>query len=72
MLKTLVVIIAYLTFVCLQNDSEESIRHKKSRHILNRTKQLLIPGCQRRCYDQYLHVVQHYLANFLHIYILLS
>jgi hypothetical protein len=28
MLKTLVVIITYLTFVCLQNGSEESIRHK--------------------------------------------
>jgi hypothetical protein len=28
MLKYLVVIIAYLTFVCLQNGSEESIRHK--------------------------------------------
>ena len=46
-------------------------RNKKSRHILNRTKQLLIQGCQRRCYGQYLHVVQHYLANLLDTYILL-
>ena len=29
MLQTLVVIIAYLTFVCLQNASEESIRHNE-------------------------------------------
>jgi hypothetical protein len=28
MLNTLVMIIAYLTFVCLQNGSKESIRHK--------------------------------------------
>jgi hypothetical protein len=44
-------------------------RNKKSQHILNRTKQLLsLHGCQRRCYDRYLHVVQHYLANLLHTY----
>jgi uncharacterized membrane protein YwzB len=39
MLQILVVIIAYLTFVCLQNGSEESIRHnvnkytKRSKHM---------------------------------------
>ena len=27
-------------------------------------------GCQRRCYGQYLHAVQHYLANLLHTFIL--
>jgi hypothetical protein len=59
-------------FVCLQNYSEESIRHKNQDIYQNRTKQLLIPGCQRRCYGQYLHVVQHYIANLLHTYILLQ
>ena len=37
MLKTLVVIITYLTFACLQNGSKMVINSsQKSRHILNR------------------------------------
>jgi hypothetical protein len=56
-------------FVCLQNYSEESIRHKNRDIYQNRTRQSLsYHGCQRRCYGQYLHVVQDYLANLLHTY----
>jgi hypothetical protein len=44
--------------------SEASIRHKNRDIYQNRTKQLLSEhGCQRRCYGQYLHVVQQYLAK---------
>ena len=32
----------------------------------------MVDGCQCRCYGQYLHVVQDYLADLLHTYILLQ